>query len=285
LFLRNSALGAAAALALLAGFSQAQNRKPASFHFVLIGDRTGETEPGVYERVFKEATALNPAFLLTAGDTIQGMRDLINDAEWDDVEKLIAPYRRFSLFLTPGNHDVWNDKSAEIYRKRSGHDLHYSFDYGTAHFTVLDNSRTEMDTPAELDFLTADLKAHAAQPVKFIISHKPTWAMSVMLDSPNFELHRIAKRFGVQYIVAGHVHGMMQSKLDGITYISLPSAGGNLRSTKRYEDGWFYGFLPVDVTPAGVTIRVQELAAPFGQGRTSPLAEWNKTRLLATQLR
>lgn len=250
-----------------------------SFRFTIIGDRTGETEPGVYQRVLKEAAAGNPAFFLSVGDTIQGMRDLINEAEWQDAEQMLAPYKRIPLFLTPGNHDVWNDSSAALYRRHSGHDLHYSFDYGRAHFTVLDNSRTEVFTADEMAFLTDDLKAHASQPLKFIVSHKPLWAVSVMLDSPNFELHRIAKRFGVQYVIAGHVHGMMQSVLDGVTYISAPSAGGNLRASQKYEDGWFYGYIPVEVTPAGVKISVQEIGAPFGKGRVNQLSDWGKTGL------
>jgi hypothetical protein len=97
-----------------------------------------------------------------------------------------------------------------------------------------------------------------------------------MMNSPNFELHRIAKRFGVQYVIAGHVHGMFQGTLDGVTYISAPSAGGNLRASMKYEDGWFYGFTQFDVTPAGVSVRIQELGAPYGKGRSSALTEWGK---------
>ena len=48
---------------------------PEAFHFALLGDRTGETQPGVYEKVLREATADAPAFLLSVGDTIQGLRD------------------------------------------------------------------------------------------------------------------------------------------------------------------------------------------------------------------
>jgi Icc protein len=254
----------------------AQTAPADSFRFVIIGDRTGETEPGVYERVLKGAASQDPAFILSVGDTIEGLRTATAETEWQQVEKMLAPYKRIPLFLTPGNHDVWNEPSAALYRKYSGHDLHYSFDYGRAHFTVLDNSRTETYTPDEIAFLTDDLKAHAAQPLKFIVSHKPVWAMSVMVNSPNFELHRIAKRFGAQYVIAGHVHGMMHAQLDGVTYISVPSAGGNLRATKKYEDGWFYGYMVVDVKSAAATVTVKELGEPFGKGRSTALAEWGK---------
>jgi hypothetical protein len=46
-----------------------------SFRFAILGDRTGEAQPGVYEQVWKEVAAENPAFVLSVGDTIQGMND------------------------------------------------------------------------------------------------------------------------------------------------------------------------------------------------------------------
>ncbi len=46
-----------------------------NFHFVLLGDRTGEVQPGIYERVWKELAASQPAFVLSPGDTIQGLND------------------------------------------------------------------------------------------------------------------------------------------------------------------------------------------------------------------
>jgi hypothetical protein len=197
---------------------------------------------------------------------------------------MLAPYKRIPFYPAAGNHDVWNAFSADLYRRHMGRDLHYSFDYGRAHFTVLDNSRVESFTPEELAFLASDLKAHAAQPLKFVISHKPSWVVSVMMNSPDFELHRIVKQFGVQYVIAGHLHELMQSVLDGVTYISAPSAGGNLRSTKKYEDGWLYGYMEVEVNlranPASTSIRVKELGPPFGKGRSTALSDWGKAGLL-----
>jgi 3',5'-cyclic AMP phosphodiesterase CpdA len=279
LFRSISLSAAALCLFALAAAQISPKERADSFHFVIVGDRTGEATPGVFERVLKEATATDPAFILTVGDSIEGMHDATADAQWLEIDRMLAPYKRFPIYLTPGNHDIWNERSAALFRKHSGHETHYSFDYGRAHFTVLDNSRTETYTPDEIAFLIDDLKAHAAQPLKFIISHKPAWAVPVMMNSPNFELHRIAKRFGVRYVIAGHIHAMLQGEVDGVTYISAPSAGGNLRSTKRYEDGWFYGFMQVDATADSANILVKELGEPFGRGRSTALAGWGRTGL------
>ena len=100
---------------------------------------------------------------------------------------------------------------------------------------------------SELTFLEQDLKAHASQPLKFIISHRPSWIVNVVLRDPNFPLHQLARKYGVQYVIAGHVHEMLHYTLDGIEYISAPSAGGHLRASGKYADGWFFGYTVVDV--------------------------------------
>jgi hypothetical protein len=86
----------------------------------------------------------------------------------------------------------------------------------------------------------------------------------------------------VKYVIAGHLHGMVQAEVDGVTYISAPSAGGILRASRKYEDGWFFGYMPVEVRGAEVSIGVKELGAPFGRGRASGLADWGKSGLVAS---
>src|SRR5271165_5969352 len=106
---------------------------PGAFHFVIMGDRTGEARRGIYEQIWAEAAGTEPAFVVTTGDTIQGLDDLDANAQWAEVQKIIAPYRRFSLYFAPGNHDIWSAASEALFRKYSGHAPHYSFDYESAH--------------------------------------------------------------------------------------------------------------------------------------------------------
>src|ERR1700676_2880305 len=126
-----------------------------SFRFVILSDRTGEGEPGVYERVWQEAAMEDPAFVLSVGDSIQGLNDATAEAEWRQFEQILTPYRRFPLFLAPGNHDIWSARSATLFRKHAAHPAqppqlaHYGFDYAQAHFTILDNSRSDSLPPEE----------------------------------------------------------------------------------------------------------------------------------------
>src|SRR5436305_8166871 len=116
---------------------------PESFRFIGLGDRTGENQPGVYEDVWREAAHTNPAFVIGVGDSIEGLNDANAEAEWQRFNEAVAPWRRLPLYLAPGNHDIWSAASEKLFQKYAGHPPHYSFDYAQAHFTILDNSRTD----------------------------------------------------------------------------------------------------------------------------------------------
>lgn len=250
------------------------------FEFAILGDRTGDVQGGVYEQVWSETAAENPAFVINSGDTIEGGNDKTAEAEWQQAKQLWKPYRRLAFYLIPGNHDIWSSASEQLFRKFAGRPPHYSFDYGDAHFTVLDNSLSDGLAPSEIEFLEQDLKAHAKAPVKMILSHRPSWLIPVALKNPDFPLHRLAKQYGVEYVVAGHVHQMLHFELEGVTYISMPSSGGHLRLTKKYEDGWFFGHARVEVTGRKIDFHLEELRDPKGQGRITKAAEWGAAGLI-----
>jgi len=247
------------------------------FRFVILGDRTGEAQPGVYEQIWKETAVENPAFVVTVGDTIQGLADATADAEWHQVERILAPYKRWPLYLTPGNHDIWSAFSEQLYTKYSGRAVHYSFDHEQAHFSILDNSRTELFSTTELEWLENDLQAHRQQPLKFVISHRPSWIVEILLKNPKSAIHQLAKKYGVQYVISGHIHQMVHANLEGVEYFSMPSAGGHLRGTKKYEDGWFFAHTLVNVDGSEVHFQIKEMKP---SSRVSAPGDWGASGLV-----
>lgn len=249
--------------------------KQSTFRFAILGDRTGETVPGVFEGIVRETAAEHPAFVLTPGDTIQGGDDATIEREWRDAERILAGFGPIPLYLAAGNHDIWSTASAKAFRTHAKHEPHYSFDNGPVHVTVLDNSQSDDLAAEERAFLEKDLAAHASQPLKLVVSHRPSWLFAAGLGNPNFELHRIAKKYGVQYVVAGHLHKMARVELEGITYLSMPSSGGHLRASERYEEGWFYGHALVEWSGPTSRFLIEEARAPFGKARVSDLTQWS----------
>lgn len=263
-------------LAVLAGLRTASAAD--SFRFVILGDRTGEAEAGVYEQIWSEAVRESPAFVVGVGDTIEGLNDQTVAAEWRGVDRLLRPFQRFQLYLAPGNHDIWSPRSERLFLQHAP-GLHYSFDYGQVHFTILDNSQSDELRPEELAFLETDLKAHAAQPVKFIVSHRPSWLADAAMQNTRSALQQLARRYGVQYIVAGHVHQMLHFELEGVTYVSMVSSGGHLRASGAYRDGWFFGYALVRADGTSVDFQIKEASLPHGQGRITKLADWGMNGL------
>lgn len=244
-------------------------------HFVLLGDRTGEVQTGVYERIWRQISESKAEFVVSAGDTIQGGSDATAEAEWRAVRRVLEPHAKIPLYLAPGNHDIWSAPSERLFQQYAGHPPHYSFDAGGAHFTVLDNSRSEGWPAGELEWLEGDLRAHAAAGVKFVVSHRPSWLLDAALGNTRGPLHRIAKQYGVCCVIAGHVHQLIHAELDGIRYIALPSAGGHLRLSGKYEDGWFFGWTDVEIKGKEVNFQVHGLDGPV-----TPITAWGRAGLL-----
>jgi hypothetical protein len=79
------------------------------------------------------------------------------------------------------------------------------------------------------------------------------------------------------------VHQLLHVDLEGVSYLSVPSAGGHLRLSGQYQDGWFFGYTVVTVHGGDVALEIQEFPAPYGQGRVTSLADWGLTGLSAHQ--
>ena len=253
------------------------------FRFVILGDRTGEAQGGVYEQIWREVDLWRPDLVINVGDTIEGGNDVRAVREWAALRPLFAKYRRYPVYFTPGNHDIWSEVSRRLYERESKKPAHYGFDYGSAHFTVLDNSETESLSDNEMRFLSADLEKHKDQPVKLIFFHRPFWLVPVMLGG-DFPLHQLATRYHVQYVVSGHSHKFARFEHGGVTYLMVGSSGAHLRGT-GFEAGWFFHHVQATVSGGKVRMTIKEVNAPFGQGRSFTEEGWGSGPVMRNGLK
>ncbi len=247
---------AAGAVVLAFGAWAAQEPKN-DFHFCILGDRTGDAQPGVYERVWHDVDDLHPNFVINVGDTIQGGNDAMAEAEWQVLRRLWDRYK-YPQFFTPGNHDIWSPLSRKIYEKETRHPPSYGFDYQDAHFIVLDNSQTEDLSDEQMEFLARDLDAHKNRDPKFVFFHKPFWLIPVKFQSSRFPFHQLVKKYGVRYVVSGHGHQFVRAVDDGIVYMEVCSSGGKLKG-EGFAGGWFYGLVYTRVKGSQVEMIVKEV--------------------------
>lgn len=261
-------IGSLVVLGLLAA-GPPESRPANDFHFAILGDRTGDAQPGIYEEVWREIDAEHPDFVINVGDSIQGGHDSTAATEWQALRQIWNRYR-YPLHLTPGNHDIWSAASRVIYEQQTGRRAYYSFDYQKAHFVVLDNSEASDFSDSlpedQMRFLERDLERNRGREPKFIFFHKPLWLVPVTLQNSRFAFHQLITNYGALFVVSGHVHRYLHERLDGVTYLSAPSSGGKLKG-QGFSEGWFYGHVTVTVKGSDVEIVVKEIGPPRGQGR------------------
>jgi predicted phosphodiesterase len=118
----------------------------APLRFAVIGDHTGLGRPGVFDAAMRQISWLQPDFVLSVGDLIEGYtEDRAEIArQWNAVEASIAKVGRPFVFVQ-GNHDVDNAETLDAWRERRGPG-YYSFLYKGALFLVLNTE----DTPTPM---------------------------------------------------------------------------------------------------------------------------------------
>lgn len=254
---------------------EAQNE----FRFAVVGDRTGGAQPQIYGRVWREIGLFHPEFVVNVGDTIQGGGDDVAQEQWDKLRPLFDRYRHYPLYFTPGNHDVFSEFSRTLYEKESKRPSHYSFDYGNAHFTILDTARTRDLPGAELDFLEQDLEANRNKEPKIVVFHHPYWDEAILNDE-DFRLHTINKKYGVDYVLSGHEHHFARMIKDGIPYMKVGSSGGQMTGRRirggGFRDGAFYHWVWGHIQGNKVEFTVKEIGGMFGKGRIFPANQWDR---------
>ena len=112
---------------------------PNRFQFAVVTDRTGGHRDGVFESGIAKLNLLQPDFVMSVGDFIEGYTtDLAEiDREWDEFTGYIKALK-MPFFYVPGNHDTANPVEMKRYRERIGRD-YYHFVYRDVLFLCLNS--------------------------------------------------------------------------------------------------------------------------------------------------
>ena len=219
------------ALAFACAFAQpeaAAGPDSRPMRFAVLGDRTGGHQPGVHGQILAEIERMKPDFVIGVGDMIEGYGSdtTATKAEWKAYMELLEPLS-MPIYFTPGNHDIWDSVSEDLYRRLVG-EPYYSFDIDEVHFIVLDTSRwlEAGNIPEEqIDWLKGDLAANTGAEATFVVYHAPQWFETVALGEPD-QLHPIFLEHGVDAVFNGHYHTYFTGEYDGILYTAIGSSGG-----------------------------------------------------------
>jgi len=258
-------------LAIGAMLAAAASTAGAAYRLVILSDRTGGHQEGVYPSIIEEINLLRPDIVVTVGDQIEGYGDDMEamSAEWDTLLAMLDVIEA-PLYLTAGNHDIWSAESETLYRERTGFDPYYSFDHEGTHFVVLDNSRYEawdQIDDDQLDWLLTDLQEYDLDDQIFVFYHKPLW-LKTTVSGTSDPVHDLLVQHGVDAVFTGHFHHYFHGVYDGIPYTSIGSSGGHMyrAETEPVARGEFFQFAWVTVDERAFDLAVIDAGSVYPIG-------------------
>lgn len=208
------------------------NNQNRDFQFAIVTDRTGGHRPGVFAEAIRKINLLQPEFVVSVGDLIEGYSE--DNAQWalewaefqGKVQQLQMPF-----FYVPGNHDITNAGMAENWKRKFGRS-YYEFRYHDVLFVAL-NSEDPPDiepyrfSPQQQRWFADVLARNADVRWTFVFMHKPAWVWPDE-DANATGWAGIEKALGNRNytVFAGHVHNYARFDRNGRDYIMLATTGG-----------------------------------------------------------
>ena len=229
------------------------------FHFAIVSDRTGGARPGVFASAIPKVNLLEPAFVVSVGDLIEGYTE--NPAqikrEWDEFEGLVAGFET-PFFYVAGNHDMNNAVMAEAWRARFG-PSYYRFVYRDVLFLVLNSELFRMvgreeslpgpwTQQEQLALVEETLTEFPTPRWTIVLVHQPLWDYPTILE----DWLKLEAMLGERdyTVFAGHRHRYVRHVRNDRRYITLATTGGG--SSLRGEIyGEFDQVALVTMTDAG----------------------------------
>lgn len=195
------------------------------FCFVQITDIhvTNNEKSEHFKEYLNEITALKtpPDFVVCTGDLISNA----NDPEEHRYFKEGLEGFPFHIRLLPGNHDMnQGDTRPARFRELFGPE-YYSFNYGSCHFTAINNYHPEA---AQDEWLLNDLQAADESLTGILLLHYP----------PTIDFLRQYSTLGIKAVFSGHWHSSKITRIDSITSYNTPA----------------FRFGGIDGSPAGMRI-------------------------------
>ena len=129
-----------------------------------------------------------------------------------------------------GNHEGTGALFAKYfpYPFVAGH--YWSFDYGPAHFVVLDQYTAYGPGSAELTWLEGDL-ANTNKRWRFIVLHEPGWTAGGdhenNVNVQNY-IEPLCEQYGVSIVFGGHNHYYARAVVNGVEHITTGGGGAPL---------------------------------------------------------
>ncbi len=220
------------------------NNDPDNFQFVIVADRTGGEREGVFDAGIQKVNLLQPEFVISVGDLIEGYTDDVKqiEKEWAELDGILAQLN-MPFFFVPGNHDVGGEALVEFWLKKFGA-TYYHFVYRDVLFLCLDSESEVMSFSEEqLAYVEKTLKSHPDVRWTLVFLHRPAWqavryfgkeeGRAVIEESGWGKVESLLKH-RKHTVFAGHTHEYHHHTQHNQDYITLAATGGGFEGKDNF---------------------------------------------------
>jgi hypothetical protein len=170
---------------------------------------------------------------------IVSVGDLVNDGDQEsdwDTELFNAAYSHLQEMLASMPYEVAignHERSGKLFSKYFPYPFvvgrYWSFDYGPAHFVMVDQYTNYGPSSPQLNWIKNDL-ASTVKPWKFICLHEPGWSAGGHTNSIRVQscLQPLCEEYGVAILFAGHNHYYARAEVNGVQHITTGGGGAPL---------------------------------------------------------
>ncbi len=224
-------------LVLSGGISHAQLKLPVThlhfnddsskLQFAIISDLWGGYRSGVFEEAVEKLELLQPQFVMSVGDLIDGKvyDSKVLDEQWNEfnvqVNSLSMPF-----FYVPGNHDISNPWMEKEWKSRLGRSYYY-FTNNNVLFLCINtqDGGSSSISPEQIAYFKQAIGDNPEVRWTFVFMHRPVWRGE---DGNQEGYEKIqAELAGRNYtLFSGHSHTYLKNIKDGNNHYSLSTTGG-----------------------------------------------------------
>jgi hypothetical protein len=209
------------------------------FHFVLYGDV--RTRHDVHRRVIARILESGvPDFVLHSGDLVENGKDSALWANFFNIERELL--RQTAFFPSLGNHERNSEEFYDFFQTRLPY---YSFNWGNAHFAVINSDIGNVSTTKtardvfwaqQTKWLEEDLAANQKADYRFVLAHHPPFTAVERRQGDNPHMTALTPMLEKQRVTAGlfgHDHNYQHYLKNGIHYIGSGGGGAPLYDVNK----------------------------------------------------
>lgn len=234
------------------------------FTFAIISDLNGGERPGIYRTAVTQLNMLDPTFVLSVGDLIDGGTEdsLQLEKEWDSFDHRTSNLN-MPFFYLGGNHDLTNPRMRDFWESRLG-PRYYYFVYENVLFLMMDSEDYEEKRMIEiykarakaikiingeiegsyeeseyykmperrlgamsndqLNYFKSVLEKYPSVKWTFVLMHKPLWMRA---DQKGLGMMESLLANRSYTVINGHFHSFSHQIRKGRNYTMLGTTGGS----------------------------------------------------------